>query len=52
MVRALTKENIDLFRINLSHTPIEEIEIGKKQKESVKVFYKMIINTKNMEVFF
>ena len=26
MVRALTKENIYLFRINLSHTPVEEIE--------------------------
>ena len=26
LVRALAKENVYLFRINLSHTPIEEIE--------------------------
>jgi pyruvate kinase len=26
MVKALTKENIYLFRINLSHTPLEKVE--------------------------
>ena len=34
LVEALTKENIYLFRINLSHTPVEEIENVIKKVQS------------------
>lgn len=34
-IRALTKENVYLFRINLSHTPIEEIENSIKKIQSL-----------------